>query len=301
MTQPALALDQKSSLIEEHLSQVHRVVRHLIRIFNLRDDEYDEYYSSGLLGLVEAAGKYDPSKGIAFSAFAFFRIKGAILDSIRKNSSISPHHYRQIQILGGIDKIRDLFQNPLLAEDLPKNDKLAAALEYVMQGALLFRLTLDEPTVDKEERFHDENTPENVLLRNANHSALRKIIADLPEVERRVIEGYYFKGRSFSEIAQDDPPLSKSWISRIHNKALNRIRDAYLLYSPHLKIPEPEAPRAGSIPQPATSSAESRDNTDPPPESDKARSGSFHEKCRCSSGKAFSCAGGIELTQENTI
>ncbi|MCB0333157.1 MAG: sigma-70 family RNA polymerase sigma factor [Bdellovibrionales bacterium] len=228
MAQQALAQDHQHDLIEVHLSLVHRVVRHLIGIFNLCQEEYDEYYSAGLLGLVEAAGKYDPRKGSSFSGFAFFRIKGAVLDTIRKHSTISPHHYRRLQALGGIEKVREMFQNPILREEIPKSDKLAAALEYVMQGALVFRLTVNEFTVDQEAEFHENNTPETTLITKISHAQLRKIVASLPEVERRVIEGYYFQGRSFVEIAQDDPPLSKSWVSRVHHRALDNIRNAYL-------------------------------------------------------------------------
>ncbi len=73
----------REALLVEHLSLVHHVARQLGRTLSTRTD-FDELVSAGTIGLMEALAGFDPARGLAFSTFAVPRIRGAILDELRR-------------------------------------------------------------------------------------------------------------------------------------------------------------------------------------------------------------------------
>ena len=72
-------------------------------------------------------------------------------------------------------------------------------------------------------------TPEEALFRKRIFEKLQEAIATLPKKERLVIEEFYFRDRSFTEIADEKNKLSKSWVSRLHGKAIERLQELFLL------------------------------------------------------------------------
>jgi RNA polymerase sigma factor for flagellar operon FliA len=68
-------------------------------------------------------------------------------------------------------------------------------------------------------------SPEDIALATERRALTKKALAKLPEQERRLVEGHYVHGRAFDEIARE-MGLSKSWASRLHTRALDRLREA---------------------------------------------------------------------------
>src|SRR5690606_7933587 len=77
----------REQMIAEHLGLVHHVARQLSRSLSL-DADFDELVSSGTMGLMNALSSFDPSRGLAFSTFAAPRIRGAILDELRRQDHV---------------------------------------------------------------------------------------------------------------------------------------------------------------------------------------------------------------------
>lgn len=220
--------DRRDALIAEYQDYVHYVVGYLIHSMGLPAQFFDEFVSAGYLGLVEAAERFDFSAGRPFKNFAFLRIRGAIIDSIRECSELSGKAYRYARALRAADELRQELTSDLDAPEVndstPSQDRLAAVLDFAAKSVMAFRLTLAEcENTISTTGAYGEN-PEILLDQKENLESYRSLVATLPQKERLVIEEYYFNDKSFAEIADEHAGLSKSWISRLHTRALQRLQ-----------------------------------------------------------------------------
>lgn len=228
----------RNSLVEEYQEYVHAVVLRMIRQMGLPAALFEEFVSAGYLGLVEAASRFDAESGAEFRNFAFLRIRGAVIDSIRECSELSGKGYRFARAIHSMHDLRAEKDRELIANsEIHRSDsaerereeqqRLGRILDYLAAGALAFRLNssfIDDDAVC----ISTMENPELLCARRQEQLRIRGIIAELPEKERLVIEKYYLEGRSFREISSEHSGMSKSWISRLHARALKRLRDRYL-------------------------------------------------------------------------
>jgi len=216
---------QQDKLIAEYQDYVNSIVGTMVKTMGLPLQFFDEFVSAGYLGLVEAASRFDHQSGKDFRGFAFLRIRGAIIDSIRECADTSGKAYRYVKAIQATHNLReDCFDSEQShASAASREEALAEVFDFAAKGVLAFRLSVD----DAEEEIFDElgspETPEEHLNFRQNNEKIRAVIATLPEKERLVIEEFYFNDRSFTEIADGPHGLSKSWVSRLHTRALERL------------------------------------------------------------------------------
>jgi len=227
--QPVLRQERRDALISEYQEYVHYVVGYLIQSMSLPAQSFDEFVSAGYLGLVEAAERFDFDSGRPFKNFAFLRIRGEIIDSIRENSELSGKAYRYARALRAADELRqaltsNLEGHPLSAAHEAQN-KLGSVLDFAAKSVMAFRLTLSEceNSISTGDAYGEN--PEILLAAKQKAEEFRSLIATLPKKERLVIEEYYFNDKSFAEIAAQNPGLSKSWVSRLHARALQHLQE----------------------------------------------------------------------------
>ncbi len=187
----------------------------------------DDYIGAGYLGLVEAARRYSSRSGSEFQSYAFLRIRGAIIDSIRRSGALSPRAYRVLRAIEGFDALRE--EELSRAAGCPpspqtKAQRFSRILNCIAEGSLVYRLSLQEAGEEVDMlRWVGEN-PEEHLGNKEFRREFRRKIRELPPRERAVIEGYYFHNRSLTEIGLELGGISKSWVCRIHTKALKILR-----------------------------------------------------------------------------
>lgn len=227
----AIRQERRDALIEEYQDYVHYVVGYLIQSMSLPAQYFDEFVSAGYLGLVEAAERFDFESGRPFKNFAFLRIRGAIIDSIRECSELTGKAYRYARALRAADELRQELTSELdlagAEASLEAKDRLGAVLDYAAKSVMAFRLTLGECENKVTTRDSYGESPEVLLRRKQQSELFRSMVATLPEKERLVIEEYYFNDKSFTEIADEQAGLSKSWISRLHMRALQRLQERW--------------------------------------------------------------------------
>ena len=103
---------------------------------------------------------------------------------------------------------------------------MARALTAALEAATIFNLvSLDEAILDGQLIDHD--TPLSSLESHRDSELLRQLVLRLPTNEREIIEKYYFGGMSFAQICRESPRFNKSWVSRLHKRGLQRIRQWY--------------------------------------------------------------------------
>src|SRR5437868_836485 len=103
--QKAQDFAHRDCLIEEYQSYVHQVARKLIHLMNLPFELLDEIVSSGYVGLVEAAERFNASQGVDFRTYAFLRIRGAMIDNIRNTSDLTGKAYKSAKALKAVQEL----------------------------------------------------------------------------------------------------------------------------------------------------------------------------------------------------
>lgn len=194
----------------------------------------DDMYSTGVMGLIKAVEKYDPTKNNKFETYAVLLIKGAIIDEMRSLDWIPRSvHQKSNEISNAQQKLSQKLGREPRDEEVSK--ELGIPLqEYLdllsrVRPAILIPLNADQDQ-DAEnthisERIPDEKTKSG--YENADRNEFRKLleqaILDLPEQERMVLVLYYYENLMLKEIGQIIG-VTESRVSQIHSKALLRLR-----------------------------------------------------------------------------
>lgn len=224
----------RNRLLEEHLGLVHHVARQISRTLAARAD-FDELVSAGTMGLMTALEGFDASRGHAFSTFAAPRIRGAILDELRKQDHVPRSIRRKTR---DITAARESFQQ---SHGRPPEDReLAEALNVDMETLWRWQadvegahhIPLDRAPGERENTTpvpaevltaEEEGGVEDSLTHEQEVGHLRDAILKLKEQERIVLSLYYFEELKLHEIAKV-LELTESRVSQIRSKALSKLR-----------------------------------------------------------------------------
>jgi len=215
-------------LVNKHSSLVVRIARHLSAKMP-SSVQVDDLIQAGMVGLLEAAGKYDESKGASFETFAGIRIRGAMLDEIRRGDWGPRSVYRNNR------KVNEATRKveARLGRDA-RDDEVAAEMdielkEYFnilkdMRGCRLF--SFEDMFESEESRLPNTksmNSPDLQLVDEKFKMDLAMAINRLPERERMVLILYYNRELNLKEIGCM-LGVSESRVSQIHSQAAGKLR-----------------------------------------------------------------------------
>jgi RNA polymerase sigma factor for flagellar operon FliA len=201
-----------------HQELVERVVRRLIRELDL-SCEAGDLLAWGHQGLLEAKQRFDASRGVRFSTFAYYRVRGAVLDGVRTQGFIKRRAYAKLKAYEAADSLAEDSAEAAAAGGAPALAERAREIEDML-GKISAAYVLSA-LGQSEER--DQHTPESLIADAQDRVAVHDGLAALPDKERLLLEAVYFSGATIEE-AGAKLGLSKSWASRIHAKALSRMR-----------------------------------------------------------------------------
>ena len=225
----------RAQLLDAHVGLVHFVARQLAA--GLADEaEFDELISAGTLGLVGALEHFDAGRGLQFSTFAAPRIRGAMLDELRRQDHVPRSVRRKARDIGGAREAlaRELGRLPTDPEiakrldiDLPTLWRWQGDLEGAHHVSLDRRAKHD----DEEEGYAPgdllaSSTDDGVEAKINNEqevALLREAIGALKPQERTVLSLYYYEELKLHEIATV-LGLTESRVSQIRTKAISRLR-----------------------------------------------------------------------------
>jgi RNA polymerase sigma factor for flagellar operon FliA len=226
-TQNGLTAEQRDELILDHLPLLHHIVGRMAVELPARL-EREDLLGYGMLGLVGAADSWDPDRGLKFSTFAYPRIRGAILDELRRMDFLPRGRRERVRELE--KTARELEQQggePAAPEELAVamgitldevDDILAqarsaaeASLDEGDEGSLAGMLS--DPTCDD---------PVGSAEREEMRELLAEVITSLPEQEQSVINLYYGEELLLKEIGEI-LGVTESRVSQIHSRALYRL------------------------------------------------------------------------------
>ena len=224
-------------------AQVVKLVAGRLSMYLGHNVEYDDLVSYGIFGLIDAIDKFDSEKNVKFETYASLRIRGAILDQIRKMDWI-PHTVRQRQ-----RKIEEAMKKIEMRTGKTATDKEIAVELGLSEDELLnwqsqlkvtnvvslteFEELGQEPAFSPiaKNRFAQ---PEEVVEEEELKKKLAESLDLLTEKERIVIELYYYEDLTLKEISKV-LEVSESRISQLHTKALTKMRKKLGTYMNILK------------------------------------------------------------------
>jgi RNA polymerase sigma factor (sigma-70 family) len=105
-----------------------------------------------------------------------------------------------------------------------RDRRMASLLDYLARGGMVFRLSMSDVEDQLKEIEDSCPAPDARMRRRQEIYLVRSMVDALPAREREVIKDYYFNEKSLAQIAREHGNVSKSWISRIHTKAIERLR-----------------------------------------------------------------------------
>jgi RNA polymerase sigma factor for flagellar operon FliA len=227
-------LAARDQLLKEHLGLVHHVARQMSKTLAVKAD-FDELVSSGTMGLMSALEAFEPARGLAFSTFAAPRIRGAILDDLRRQDHVPRSIRRKTReittaretlgrVLGRAATDSEVAEH--LGVDRETLWKWQADVEGATHVPIERNATDSEPgTPSPIDILADESgeTVEDTLTREQEVHHLRDAILRLKEQERTVLSLYYFEELKLHEIATI-LKLTESRVSQIRSKALGKLR-----------------------------------------------------------------------------
>jgi len=220
---------QASQLIESYIPLVKHFVRHFICRLPPQV-QFDDLMQAGMIGLIEAAKHYQGEKGAQFSTYASIRIKGSILDEIRRQDWVPRSVYKvSRQISQAVKNLENRLGRD--AKDHEVAEELGISIEdyYELlqdsQGAHLYGF--DDIGMDDDHLVSELNThpsePQADAIHDDFHDYLANIIHMLPKNEQLALSLYYEHELQLKEIGEL-MGISESRVSQILSQATHRIR-----------------------------------------------------------------------------
>lgn len=193
--------------------------------------EYDDLVGYGIFGLIDAIDKYDMAKNVKFETYASLRIRGAILDQIRKMDWI-PRTLRQKQkrMDTAVAKLESELGRAATSQevanelgiDLEEYESWKAEAEFTNLVSL--DDYLEQGSEGRIETFGSSfQQPENAIQKKELKEMLVEALKKLTEKEQKVITLYYYEELTLKEISQI-LSVSESRVSQLHTKALQKIK-----------------------------------------------------------------------------
>lgn len=227
--------DEREEMILKYLPYVKYIASRLVS-GKPPGIEFEDLISYGIIGLIDAVERFEPSKGIKFETYATLRIKGSIIDELRKISWIPKSAFSKLSYL---NQTRDTLEASLNRE--PTDNELAKAMNISLDELSSIQLyvnymsliSLDEVLFksDEEDMYFkniimDDNAPlpEEVLEENEKLQYLQDGINMMSDKDKLLLNLYYYEKLTLKEIGTI-LGVSESRVSQLHSRAIIRLRE----------------------------------------------------------------------------
>ncbi len=184
--------------------------------------EFDDLVAAGREGLLDAARRFEPTRGVPFRAYANYRVRGAVLDGVRKLSVLPRRVYERLAALESASLVSQgeaehAFAGKAAADPSAADRALAAHLSSIAMAA-----AVGIATETRGEDVDNDDSPEEAVARAELVQIVRSAIAELPKEEGELVRRHYLEGERLDDVARD-LDMSKSWASRLHTRAVARL------------------------------------------------------------------------------
>lgn len=228
--------------VEQYAPLVKRIAHHMMMRMPA-SVQVEDLIQAGMIGLIEASQKYDPSKGASFETYAGIRIRGSIVDEMRRGDwaprSVHRNARRVQEAISQVEARtgRDATDQEVAAELEMSLDEYHSILQD-SNGTRLF--SYEEAVGDDDSRVAEDisvsacQNPQQGFQKDSLRQSLAQAIKSLPEREQLVLALYYDEELNLKEIGQI-LGVSESRVSQIHSQAALRLRGRMQEWAPERK------------------------------------------------------------------
>ncbi len=211
------------------LELVDKIARQIARKMSQGYAELDELTSLGQEGLLAAARRYDPEQGVPFRAYASYRVRGAMIDGVRKSAQLPRRVHQQLKAFEAANQYCEGLAEDQLGPAPPgetRADAQRSLDDHLAKMATAMAVGLVAQTALGEDgeltNVAPDDDPEEAMQSAELRQLMREQVDSLPDQERELVTRHYFGGERFDHVAED-LGLSKSWASRLHTRAIGRL------------------------------------------------------------------------------
>ena len=217
----------QKKLVEDHIPFVRSIARKLRE--QVPTIEFDDLVGFGMQGLIEAAQRFDDRHGVAFTTFAYYRVRGAMFDGLRSMGWLPRSEYARLRV----EERASTYLHNVSSRGDGKPEGAAAEgdvetkvrdLSDALHGVAAVFVTLLGRN-EEQQLLDDRAAPHELLERHQMAERVRRALGRLPDKERNLIEQYYFHDQTLEQVGAS-MGLSKSWTSRLHARAIALLREA---------------------------------------------------------------------------
>ncbi|MCB2291936.1 FliA/WhiG family RNA polymerase sigma factor [Clostridium algoriphilum] len=227
--------DLHEKIVKKHIPLVKYIASRVI-IGKTKYVEYEDLISYGMLGLMDALGKFDSTKGMKFSSYASIRIKGAMIDELRRNSPISKGAMDKLNRYNeAIERLQKrLYKEPTTIEiakelgiTLAEVSDIENNINYISIVSLEDLIFSDDDDMPLSGTIKDDRSPspEKALEEKEQIEYLVLGLENLKEKDKLVLTLYYYEGLTLKEIGSI-LSVSESRVCQLHSRALVNLRKA---------------------------------------------------------------------------
>lgn len=216
-------------LVTDNIALVKRIAHHLAARLPATID-INDLMQAGMIGLLEAAKNFDPARGASFDTYAGIRIRGSMLDEVRKNDwTPRSVHQKSRRVSEAVRAIEFETGRPAESQEIAKRLGISVDAYHAIlrdtAGCRLFSLeeSMDEHGYRGDLPTSDTETPDQALDKSQFRSGLADAIKKLPEREQMVLSLYYEQELNLKEIGEI-LGVSESRVCQIHGQAMVRLR-----------------------------------------------------------------------------
>lgn len=257
----ARSLEERNRILIEHLPQVRYIAGHIHNRLP-QHVPLEDLVHSGMLGLMEALEKYDPTKNVQLKSYAKVRIRGAILDSLRELDWSPRTLRRKARLIEYANQhLRTRFGRAPVDTELAAQMGMSLKRFQHLLGDLRGLEIVSLQALGPEDSHGDEalrylphsptEDPAGACLRAEMNGLLRRAVSELTPRKRQVLALYYFEELTMKEVGVR-LGVGESRVSQIHTAALGRLRARMrqlLEARARVKAPWPRQPSKGSEPR----------------------------------------------------
>lgn len=233
-------MDAREELLKRNVPLVRFTIERMTVPQNRSWLDIDDLVTAGIIGLIDALEKFDHEMGGKFSTYAFFRIRGAVLDEMRSMDWV-PRSVRQKtrELEHAYEVLEQKLHRPITDQDLARQMGLSLKQYHSMLNEINIPpiISLEELLEDREKKRRDVIAAESSgparsygsvfteLAAKESREILAQLIDHLPEKERLVLTLYYYEELTMKEIAAI-LEVTESRVCQIHGQAVAHLRGA---------------------------------------------------------------------------
>ncbi|MFX0548885.1 FliA/WhiG family RNA polymerase sigma factor [Hathewaya histolytica] len=229
------AMQDRERIVKEYIPLVKYMASRIL-IGKNKYMDFDDLVGYGMIGLMDAINRYDSTKGMKFSTYASIRIKGAIIDELRKNSPISKGAMDKLNSYNdAIEKLQKKFLKEPTSDEIAKEmgltrervSEIESYINYISVTSLENMIYAGDDELSLIGVIEDKKSPspQEIVEEKEQMEVLSKAIDLLNDKDKTILSLYYYEGLTLKEIGKV-LSVSESRVCQLHSRAIVNLRKA---------------------------------------------------------------------------